>query len=351
MREKLREVLEDLRSILTDDGRRARFQYEWIYILLAVISAFMTIVNVATNKGILMCSTLIFAALCAFDYAFSRLGERELQISSYFLSAELIGLFSFFLISGEPEGFAAIWACLLPACGMVLYGRRRGVRMSLVMLAILIFFLWVPFGNALCRFEYTASFRLRFPFLYCASFLLALFLEIVRELTQSELARIQKDYEHLCYNDALTGLNNRAGFEKAIVHFVQMPMSCLMIDLDYFKKVNDTYGHAAGDIVLREAGRILRQTLGDDWVLVRWGGEEFVAMAEERFDPSEAADRLCRAFRAHVFHLPDGTDLHVTISVGAIRSDGSETTDEIMIRVDECLYRAKEAGRDRFIVG
>ena len=131
-----------------------------------------------------------------------------------------------------------------------------------------------------------------------------------------------------------------------------------MMDLDQFKSVNDTYGHAAGDAVLRQTGEVLRATLRTSDNLVRWGGEEFVAVSRvARLEDVEiVAEKLRRAIEATEFVLPDGTRLKRTLSIGVASlpylSDrpGALRWQQVLALADAALYVAKSEGRNRWVV-
>lgn len=127
-----------------------------------------------------------------------------------------------------------------------------------------------------------------------------------------------------------------------------------MLDLDHFKRVNDTHGHAAGDEVLRQTAQVLRSVTRSSDTLVRWGGEEFLLVAK-RTDRERAnliAENLCRAIRDHVYALPDGRTLRCTVSVGFAacpileRAPEAFGWEDTLQAADQCLYAVKRAGRD-----
>jgi diguanylate cyclase (GGDEF)-like protein len=128
-------------------------------------------------------------------------------------------------------------------------------------------------------------------------------------------------------------------------------------DLDHFKRVNDTYGHGAGDLVLQETAKLLREVCRTSDTLVRWGGEEFLLVAK-RSDREKAhliAEKLCQALRAHEFVLPDGQSLRCTISVGYAafpildQQPEAFTWEDTLQVADQCMYAAKHAGRDGWV--
>ena len=130
-------------------------------------------------------------------------------------------------------------------------------------------------------------------------------------------------------------------------------IAVMMLDIDYFKAVNDTHGHPAGDDVLRElAARMLRQVRSVDLV-ARLGGEEFVAVMPETnlAGAVVVAERLRQAVSAEPFTIqPTGLRLPVTISIGVAASNGpGETVENLLKRADDALYEAKRNGRNRVL--
>jgi len=164
--------------------------------------------------------------------------------------------------------------------------------------------------------------------------------------------------------DTLTALNNRRFFEQRLQEEIEvsrrskMPLSCMMLDVDYFKKVNDNYGHQVGDQVLREVAGLIRAQLRGSDVLSRYGGEEFVALLSNTADETaqEIAERVRSGIEAHIFSLTGGDTFNVTISIGvatltstgesAVTSSDGET---LVGHADRCLYAAKRAGRNAIV--
>jgi two-component system cell cycle response regulator len=130
-------------------------------------------------------------------------------------------------------------------------------------------------------------------------------------------------------------------------------LALLMIDVDHFKRVNDTHGHAVGDEVLKAFTRILEGNLRSVDLLGRLGGEEFAVVLPES-DQNAAkhtAERLRAAVEALEFPFEDGTTMKITTSVGiAILAGAGETLDSLLARADTALYTAKGEGRNRVVV-
>jgi diguanylate cyclase (GGDEF)-like protein len=121
-----------------------------------------------------------------------------------------------------------------------------------------------------------------------------------------------------------------------------------MIDIDFFKKVNDTYGHDKGDLVLKKITNILKQELRSTDVLCRYGGEEFMIMMPEiRMEQAMyTAERLRKKVMDTDIELNSDKKINLTISLGVAESQIADSFDSIIKRVDEALYKAKDSGRN-----
>ena len=158
--------------------------------------------------------------------------------------------------------------------------------------------------------------------------------------------------------DELTGLYNRRYFEDffarefARCRRYHRPMACIILDIDHFKRVNDSYGHQQGDSILRELGERLLALLRGSDVAVRYGGEEFVVLLPETglYAARIAAEKIRRAVAVDTFRFKPGQGLEITISLGIAALDGplgAETPQELLKQADAKLYLAKETGRNR----
>jgi two-component system cell cycle response regulator len=154
--------------------------------------------------------------------------------------------------------------------------------------------------------------------------------------------------------DALTGLLNRYGLqhtlarEHAEARRYQRPLSCILIDLDKFKTINDTYGHAIGDLTLQQVAGILREAVRASDTVFRYGGEEFLVLLPET--DLEGAIALADKIREVAASRPFGDGGHVfnlTLSAGASSLCTDESGHDMIARADMALYHAKEQGRNR----
>lgn len=172
---------------------------------------------------------------------------------------------------------------------------------------------------------------------------------------QDRLRERNADLETMSRTDLLTGLYNRRHLsdvltrQHAIAQRNNLPLGLILLDLDHFKQVNDTYGHAAGDQVLCEVARRMRGQLRTGDVAGRWGGEEFLVVLPDSDDAGAAqvAERIRQALAVEPVHFA-GHDIAVTMSAGSA-VDATAAPQELISLADTCLYRAKATGRDRVV--
>ncbi|MFC1850819.1 diguanylate cyclase [candidate division CSSED10-310 bacterium] len=154
--------------------------------------------------------------------------------------------------------------------------------------------------------------------------------------------------------DLLTELPNRRMFfdraraEIAYSHRLNVSLSLFMIDIDFFKKVNDTYGHDAGDMVLKGVADILKESVRDEDMICRYGGEEFIILprCDATQDIEDFGQRIRQSVAEHFFTFNE-EQIQVTISIGLAHSKPEDSIEELINKADKALYLAKDRGRNR----
>jgi two-component system cell cycle response regulator len=178
-----------------------------------------------------------------------------------------------------------------------------------------------------------------------------------RDLLQEsaeELRRRAEAASEMSMTDALTGLLNRYGLQRALQRELSearryaRPLSCLLLDIDFFKAINDTHGHAAGDAALMQTARVLTESVRGSDVVCRYGGEEFLVLAPET--DARGAHSLAEKIRLSVSSRlfgGGGRAFALTLSAGVAELRPGESGNDMIARADLALYQAKQHGRDR----
>jgi diguanylate cyclase (GGDEF)-like protein len=164
---------------------------------------------------------------------------------------------------------------------------------------------------------------------------------------------LERELEKLANTDSLTGLYNRRRMQEILEVQKTLSLRCgsdftlIFVDIDYFKKFNDTYGHSCGDYILREVASFLRNRLRKGDALARWGGEEFLIMLPNT-DIAGArviAEKIRKAIAKECFHLA-GQNFSVTMTFGLTQHEDNASIDDSLKRADDALYKGKAAGRN-----
>lgn len=171
------------------------------------------------------------------------------------------------------------------------------------------------------------------------------------ELKQAQLIEMNKQLVEISNTDNLTGIANRRYFQEQLARKVErfydqgLAFSLLVIDIDYFKQVNDTYGHPVGDLVLAQLGLILKMTAREQDTVARFGGEEFVLLLGEtdEMDALEIAQQLNQTVEQTIWP----TIGCLTISIGCATFKADDTASSVFEHADAALYESKRNGRNR----
>ena len=190
----------------------------------------------------------------------------------------------------------------------------------------------------------------------------------ISELTKQSAITIERanTYSEILQNatmDALTGLNNRRQFEVRLkeeyssANRKNTSLCAIMLDIDYFKKFNDTYGHAVGDLVLKTTASVIKEELREYDIPSRYGGEEFCVLLPQTTieEAKVVAERLRSAVESKKIEIISEKDkqnknISVTISVGLADLDVKDMAEDLYMKADRALYVAKENGRNRVVV-
>ncbi|WP_297447107.1 GGDEF domain-containing protein [Desulfurobacterium sp.] len=234
-----------------------------------------------------------------------------------------------------------MWFALFPAVAFVLFPAGIALGASIIFGAAIVFIEFVLYGRAFwLKFYYVQEVLIFYCFMVFGGYLYSKVLE------EHELI-----LQRLATKDMLTGAYNRwkfledfeSEFERARRY--NYPISLIMFDIDHFKKVNDTYGHDAGDRVLKKIAKIVKDNIRKLDTLVRWGGEEFIIFLPNT--KKEGAAVLAEKIRQKIEKANFDEVGKVTVSFGVAQIEKNDTIDDLLKKVDKVLYKAKREGRNR----
>ena len=334
---------------LTGSRAKARFALLGAQALFALLGVLMTVVNLVTDHGIFSCFTLLFGALCGLNFYLvlskARKGEK---IAKLLFFIESLGFLLLCLLLGEPEGLSILWACLLPFAAELLYEKRSALALSILGLAILAFFCWIPVGRALLPETYGSLFLIHFPFVYLGCGLFALFVGTLHASSEKTILTARNTYRDLSRVDQLTGLQN----ETSYYHFLteidraveerRANFAVVVMDVNGLKITDDTYGHRFGCQLIIQAGHML-PAIFPGCRHFHIGGDEFVVIAE-----GEAREHLAEymeEFRKRLTYSKitfEGVELVLSVASGVAYSSFGERYSEVFQRADEAMYANKK---------
>lgn len=350
-------LMEMVRKAMISDKKRMRLLFVIINGTISLTSLVMTIVNICTKEYVLANVTLVFSVMCAVNLVLTLLTNKADFILHLLFGAEALLLLSYFIISGNPDGFSILWISLVPSFSLLIFGMKGGFILSLAAEAMLIFFLWTSAGNSFLQYDYGETFMLRFPFVYITTLVISVIMEYVRKETHDKLKEVSSKYEFLYRHDALTGLFNRFGmqeyFDNLLVKNRKQNTAIIMFDIDNFKRVNDTWGHECGDLVIKTVASVPLKVMCEHSHFCRWGGEEFLLLMQCSHVPAETAEKV-RAAIEQTEICYNGESLHVTVSVGVGTAPSSMVTPDnihdLISIADEALYVSKRTGKNKVTV-
>ena len=334
---------------ISNDDTRTFLQSLIVYVILMFIFLIMLIVNLITKQYNMVIATSIFIGLMGLNIFLHCLKGAVRRTAELLFVLEILMLFTYFIVIGAPDGFSILWTSMLPPFSLLVFGRKYGTITNGILIAVLIFLLWIPFGRDLLQYDYPDSFCIRFPILYISFFTIAYFLESIITSARNELEESRKRYEYLYLHDALTDVYNRYGFYKVQEELFKKRdtnRALAILDLDLFKKINDTYGHEKGDEVLQTLSYTIQKVIGDEAILCRWGGDEFTILFMEVEDSLELSNAILNEVRKLSFSF-NNEKIGITISIGLVRGyDKSLNISDMAKEADSNLYIAKEKGKN-----
>lgn len=344
------------------EGLIKALQAERIMKGLIIFDLLYAILMLVNDIPYLFLVYFMLAGLFLISLVFVKSNNFNACVFVVFFSAFIFSLSSIFYL-GWGYGFEYYILTIIAYCYIGIY-RKRWIVYILAALALLYYLLVYYYfylhnhslQAQLYLFKEDVSFYFNCfnGFVVCSIFILVS--NVLRQQIYIEFENKQilnKKLDKTANFDYLTGLMNRWSFIDNIEEMTtQNEVSIALIDIDYFKKVNDTYGHSIGDEVLKACASLMRKHFGEYTDLIcRWGGEEFLILArnvnEKKFEVA------CEKFRYEYSNTSFSIDnLKSSVSIGLVYIDNnfaSNILDEYVTVVDKCLYEAKNTGRNKII--
>ncbi|MFC6635332.1 GGDEF domain-containing protein [Microbulbifer taiwanensis] len=273
---------------------------------------------------------------------------NNVQPVSLFLALLLFLLSSFLLLRGGASGTGVYWSYSVSMLMVLVVGPKTGgIYMGLYIIINSIFI----FGNFSFTYQYSGLESSRIIATSITLYVLILASEWIRIGSYSAISRTSESHRNMASTDSLTGLLNRHGVKEALeAKKILQPAVLILLDIDNFKKINDSYGHDFGDSVLVKLSEIIMShTKGGD-IIARWGGEEYLLILfDTELDPSKVlVSKIKNDFKNYPFEW-EGASISVTFSGGISTLNSNSSFTQSITLADKKLYSAKDSGRDRIV--
>jgi len=322
--------------------------------LYAVVGALILVplglLSVMHGRVLLGGVLLANAVICVGFMIYSRVTSRVRGVSYVFASQA--GVLAIFLVMhGGVEGSGIYYAFPL-ALMMIMLGvtsLRSGMLISIAFMSLIALGLYA--GHPAMQ-EYGDVHKSRIIIGLSALCMMSLISEWMRIKSYAAITNTAERLSNDANHDALTKLLNRRGLEEAVAHMggTDFPAVIGVIDIDHFKKINDEFGHDAGDVALRCVAEYLRSNMKGRDLICRWGGEEFLVVFRHTSmkNANKVLTQICQEARSGTIRHGSNT-FSITFSAGVAQLLHRSGFMACVAEADQLLYRAKEGGRDRIV--
>lgn len=323
------------------------------YVFLSVMSGVFIVfvlVNVLLFEQILLgVMQALLAPICIGTMFFLR-QTRNVDFAAWVATSALAIFLMVFVLTSEAHSSTLALTAIFPGVAFFLLGHRIGAIFLAFFFPIIGLMFWWNISTSMDPVNSPVVFVNTILILVLITIQLFAY-ELGRKQVSDENAKMLKRLEVLSSTDSLTGLWNRRTTDDFLQQEVARSrrhgnsLSVAIIDIDHFKRVNDTYGHAGGDIVLKELSNEVQDILRKYDRLGRWGGEEFLVICPET--AGDVAVALFDRLRAHVAGHVFSNGVQLTVSIGTAEYRESDSPSSLVMRADKAMYQAKQSGRNR----
>jgi diguanylate cyclase (GGDEF)-like protein len=338
-----------------EDGRNL-LQYKLFFLVGTSFIALFGLINLLKDRipvAIFLCGCL---ALTMLVHLYVK-KTRNIAVASWYFTTILFCLMIYLVMTGGVGQTGPIWTYPIVILVMSLLGHRHGLIANLTLIGV---FTILMFSAPLTPYlvNYSVEFQSRFLATLTALTLLSWAIEYSRGIAFGQLHLLSKELDRVSRTDHLTGLQNRRGaLEQLNAELNRYQrnnsgFSILLIDIDNFKRINDRWGHTAGDCILKKISRLMAEQLRDMDVVARWGGEEFLILLPDTLvdDSMKVAENIRASIELAGFHCTDSGN-HTTVSIGVSAAIPDRDIFSLIDIADAALYRAKQSGKNRVVNG
>jgi len=318
---------------------------------LTGVMAFVSIYN----NNLPLAIALIIVSFVNFIARFIQQHFNKHIVSSSLVIYSLFILLFYLIYYGGLSNTGPLWIFLMPPVSLFLHGFKLGLLELVVFVVIISIMLFYP-NNALLAAEYHEHFKSRLIFSFMATILLSGFYEYSRQKSYIDLKNLSIKYQALSKLDHLTQLSNRRDalnkieYEQNKLKRSQKLLCVILCDIDFFKKVNDDYGHDAGDYILVELAKVFKAIVRKQDLVARWGGEEFLFLLPDTdLEGAQIITQKIHDTLAELHFQKKDLSLQLTVSMGIAEVDVDQDIQQHISRADENLYKAKVSGRNQTV--
>jgi len=316
------------------------------------ITAVMAVVGLL-NKDWSLAISLFVTSFIFFSGYYVYKKFNNLKLSSAIVLYSLYLLMFYLIYTGGVENTGPLWVFIVAPVSVFIQGLKRGLLDIAIFVVIISGIMFMP-TDIIAHAVYSTEFKLRLLSSFLTVTFLSALYEYSREKSYKQALDLSEKYQKLAHLDPLTQLSNRRDAlgvlkrEKARRIRTKEPLSVILCDIDYFKKINDQYGHNAGDAVLVELADIFTKSIREQDCVARWGGEEFLFILPQTIAESANvfAEKIQKKLQNHFVNYKN-EKISVRISMGIEQVKDNQTIDEIINNADKLLYQAKSSGRNQ----
>lgn len=305
------------------------------------------------DSNYLLSSVLIVSSVSFYLGRFLQLANYSSYLSSAVILFSLYILMFYLVQSGGVNNTGPLWIFIVAPVTFFIKGLKYGLVSLLCFIFVILILLFYKDGQLLST-EYSTDFKLRLIYSFATTSFLSAYYEYSRQQSYDHLQQLSKRYKRLARIDPLTGLSNRRD-ALAALNYEQMRMArdkqqlaIILCDIDFFKRINDSLGHDAGDKVLIELSKLFENLGRNQDLVARWGGEEFLFMlpATQLEGALHFAESIHQSLAKKVITYQEH-EINLTVSLGVAILDNDTDIKSAISEADSNLYKAKYAGRNQ----